>query len=187
MNRWLVCLGACALFARPLPARGAEFLDRQGFTLELGIGGSLVHLRPESHASANQLGDALFVGAGIFLTQKSAVLLHFAGISCEPEGDHGSRDEVSLWFIGPMFQHWFSDRFFLSGGPGYAYHDRTSRAYYGTSVQSSSHSVGLSIRTGYSVGRWKHHTLKIALEVVPAFFEDATVVSEVLSVDWQWL
>lgn len=188
MRNWMMVVAGSLLFSHPSAwADETAIAVRNGFTLEAGLGGSFVSEIPSSEDSSSRLGrDALSAGVGAFVTPSLALLLRFSQTSFKPDSAYGASDVSSLWFLGAHVQYWFTDRFFVSGGPGYVHYDRVFAAVYGTELHNQHQNIAFSVRTGFAFGLWKNHTLRISLEVIPAFFARTTLVGEALSLEWQW-
>ena len=189
MKNWMMVVAGSLLFTH-LSVRAEETATavRNGFTLEAGLGGSFVSEIHSSEDSSNRLGrDALSVGLGGFVTPSLALLVRFSQTSFKPASAHGTTSDVSsLWFLGAHVQYWLTDRFFVSGGPGYVHFDHVFAAVYGAELHEQYQNLGFSIRTGFAFGLWENHTLRISLEAIPAFFERTTIMGEALSLEWQW-
>ncbi len=191
MPRMPIALPLAVLFVLAcFPARADESDTpiRNGLTLEAGLGGSFVSELPSTaDPVSHQLGrDSVSVGAGYFLTPRLSLMLRFSMTSFKPESEYEANDASSLWFLGAHVQLWFTERFFVSGGPGYVHYDHVLTAVYGTELHDQYQNVGFSLRTGFAFAVWENHTLRVALEVIPAFFERTTLVGESLSLEWQW-
>lgn len=187
MKGVLVVAGSLLFTHIPAHAAETETPSRNGFTLEAGLGGSFVSEIPSEEEASNQLGrDSLSVGAGYFLTPSLSLLVRFSQTSFKPHSTEAASDVSSLWYLGAHVQYWFTDRFFLSGGPGYVHYDHVFAAVYGAELHDQYQNIGFSVRTGFAFGLWENHTLRISLEVIPAIFERTVLLGEALSLEWQW-
>ncbi len=168
---------------------------REGFTMELGLGGAMTSVsrelysvsydqgRYESEAfreTKTQSGLApLSLSLGGFLTRDWALLFRASGTSF-------TLDDVRYvnTFSGLAAQYWPSDRLMLGAGVGMG-------TFLATGTRSSSNNVNrglaLSGRVGYSVLSSEGHALRFAFEATPAFYENVEVTGYAVSFEWQLL
>jgi hypothetical protein len=145
---------------------------RAGFTFDLSVGGGLVHVFERSGATG-----ALSVQAGGYVTPDTAINLR-AVSSGEPyDDDQGYSSGMA--FFGPSFQHWFTDRLFVSGGIGlYAASRANSR------IGRVENGVGVDARVGYAIRVRESNALYLAVDGIGAHDDDETWVSIAAHVGW---
>src|SRR5580765_1805274 len=109
LTAWLVC--STPAFAQVAPAAAQE---RHGFTVlaNLGVG----FQKDPYHADSASGLAGLNVGAGLFVTNRIAILGRFSGTNV----DFGYAKQVS-GVLGGTVQFWVTDRFIVEGGGGYGY------------------------------------------------------------------
>lgn len=153
---------------------------RNGFTLELGLGGGLTFIMPEHGDSESEFGLAgLSLSLGGFINNELSVMFRISGTTFSPY------DVTLVNAIGAVaVQYWLTDAFFISAGPAYG--------IYGVSYLESGDypdpltGFALDFRTGYSFANWENHSLRLDLEIMPAFYDEGTVVGTALLLEWQW-
>jgi hypothetical protein len=202
-------LAVCA--AWPASARAAEpppenvALDdrpkRQGFTLELGIGGALTFVTSEvvtetfcfgsdcpairESSSSTTVTDTyggiapLSLGIGGFVSPEFALLFRATGSSY-----FRGNDQWVNALYGGVVQYWPSDVIMLSAGAGATVLGRSS--FYGASSPGTRSGFGFSLRAGVAVANYTHHSLRFATEVLPAFYDRRSAVGTTLVFEWQY-
>jgi hypothetical protein len=161
----------------------AQVHQRNGFTLELGMGPSAFQVFRTGEDPRGEYCPAFSFGLGGFLNDSMALMFHMH-IAARTDGF--SIEALSVTQL--KFQYWLNDWFFLGGGAGWALYsigDAFQEALFGEDGEEKS-GFGLSFRTGFSFANWENHSLRIALEVVWSVFEDLNVVAETLTFEWQW-
>ncbi len=160
---------------------------RRGFTMELGLGVALTlntDTRPgPSHAKVGLAPLSLSLGG--FVSERVALLGRIAGTSFFEDDYTGKTVQYTSGFYGAHVQYWFTDRFMMSGGPGFSLFGKTS---LGSQWGASKPSVGyaLSIRAAYAVFVNKHHALRLALEAFPVLQDGAPIFGSALNFEWQY-
>ncbi|WP_394846471.1 hypothetical protein LZC95_03275 [Pendulispora brunnea] len=158
---------------------------RQGFTLELGLGGALTHVSPERGESLTRFGLApLSMSVGGFLSPDVALLARAAGTSYFREDAHGDLHQFVNGFYGGHVQFWVNDDIMLSGGPGLVLFGENTFLHTGTNDTEVGY--GASFRAGFGVLSTKHHSLRFAVEVFPSKYKDAFVMGSALNFEWQY-
>ncbi len=159
---------------------------RHGFTLELGVGLSLVNVNPDAGTSTMKLGLApLSLSLGGFITENVALLLRCAGASNFEDDSRGKLAQVTTTFYGAHVQYWFNDRFMMSGGPGVMVFSKSSVTSPFT-AENAAVGYGASVRAGYAVFANTHHALRFSVEAFPAKYENAFVFGSALNFEWQY-
>jgi hypothetical protein len=177
-----VALTGAVVFVLFLPAlAGAQMHQRSGFTLELGMGFGATEELPEGHQMVHQYGQANTLSLGCFVHRDWALLYHSHSITNYLTDSPGA----SIFaFSGVHLQHWFSDRFFISGGPGFAGFLFGDDAFVWR--ESDKRGFGLGFRAGFSFANSRHHSLRFSLEMSTGFFDGLTTLAQSLSLDWQY-
>jgi len=163
---------------QPAPA-----VDRSGFTLELGIGYGLTHLRAPLDRTANYSSLAgLDLGVGVFVTERTALSLRIAGTSFMTPGEDAGDAAFVAGFLGPSVQYWFVDRAFFSAGAGVA--------VFGTDDEMRRSELGgaFDVRAGYSLYAAGAHSVQISAELTRGFYAGNVAVDGLsLQLGWQLL
>jgi hypothetical protein len=156
----------------------------RGFTLELGIGGALTHIRPDvGTASSTRFGVApLSIGIGEFVTPRIALLARIASTSFFEDRGEGGIAGVYAVLYGVHLQYWVSDRLMVSGGPGAMVFGENP--FFGLSRSQTG--VGASVRVGYALAALRHHSLRVAAEVFPAWYEHSLTFGTAFNFEWQY-
>ncbi|MBW2734795.1 MAG: hypothetical protein JRH20_20605 [Deltaproteobacteria bacterium] len=158
---------------------------RDGFTLELGLGIAYSHMAFDGGSSLNEVGNStITLSMGWFLTNDFALMVHTAGAAAYPEF-MDERVLITNQFLGVVGQYWLNDRIYLSGGLGAAMWGVSFQDGSGTGT-SPDWGFALSARAGYSFANWENHSLRVAVEMIPEFFDSRTVVATALNLEWQW-
>lgn len=169
----------------PAAASAGEAPERNGFTLELGIGLGFMHVFPEEGDSTNDVGMApLSLSLGGFLNNSMAIMFRVAGVS-NLEEVAGEKIVSFLTFAGVHFQYWINDQFFVSGGPGIASLGSAVLDDFADTIDRE-RGFGLSLRGGFSFANWENHSLRVTLELFPGFFKNGTAMGEAINFEWQW-
>jgi len=161
----------------------AQTHQRNGFTLELGIGPSAFQVFSSGHDRRGEFCPAFTLSLGGFLNESMALMFHMH-IAARMEGF--SVEALSV--AQAQFQYWFNDWVFLSSGAGMAIYticDAFTEALFGTDGEEKT-GFGLSLRTGFSFGNWENHSLRVTLELVWCVFKNLNAVSETIALEWQW-
>jgi len=169
---------------------------REGFTMELGLGGAVTSVSLELYAVTYDQGRyssqsyketkshpglaPLSLSLGGFLSQDWALLFRASGTSF-------TLDDVRYvnTFSGLAAQFWPSERLMLGAGVGLG-----TLLATGTSSSSDDNvnrGFALSGRVGYSVLSSEAHALRFAFEATPAFYENVKVTGYAVSFEWQLL
>jgi hypothetical protein len=174
-----------ALLLLPLGAGAMGVPERNGFTLELGIGLGFMHVFPEQGDSTNDVGLApLSFSLGGFINNQMAIMFRVAGVS-NLEEVAGEKYITFLAFAGVQFQYWITDDFFVSGGPGIASLGSAKAGDFFDTIERD-RGFGLSLRGGFSFANWENHSLRVTLELFPSFFENGSAMGEAINFEWQW-
>ncbi|MBW1810425.1 MAG: hypothetical protein JRJ87_19670 [Deltaproteobacteria bacterium] len=161
----------------------AQVHQRNGFTLELGIGPSAFQVFPSGHDKRYEFCPGVTISLGGFLNESMALMFHMH-IAARTDGF--SMEALSVAQL--HFQYWFNDWVFLSSGAGmaiYSIGDAFQEAFLGTKGEEKT-GFGLSLRTGFSFGNWENHSLRVALELVWCVFENMNALAETITFEWQW-
>lgn len=169
---------------------------REGFTLELGLGGAMTFISTQiqhvtydqgqlssesSTETTTQTGFApLALGIGGFLSEDWALLFRASGTSFSHEGKRWMNT-----FSGIAVQHWPSDRIMLGAGLGMGIFTATSGSSSGSATVDRGFSF--SARAGYSIMSGQSNALRLAMEITPAFYEHTRVTGVAMGLDWQLL
>jgi hypothetical protein len=174
-----------ALLLPPLQAGAMGVPERDGFTLELGIGLGFMHVFPEEGDSTNDVGMApLSFSLGGFVNNQMAVMFRAAGVA-NMEEVAGEKVVSFLMFYGVHFQYWITDQFFVSGGLGIASQGSAKADDFFGSIERE-RGFGLGLRGGFSFANWENHSLRVTLELFPSFFGHGTAMGEAINFEWQW-
>jgi hypothetical protein len=173
------------LLLLPLQAGAVGVPERDGFTLELGIGLGFMHVFPEEGDSTNDVGLApLSFSLGGFLNNRMAIVFRASGVSNLEEA--GGKNIVTyLLFSGIHVQYWITDQFFVSGGPGIASLGSAEADNFFDTIDRD-RGFGLGLRGGFSFANWEDHSLRVTLELFPSFFKNGTATGEAINFEWQW-
>jgi len=161
----------------------AETPIRDGFTIELGLGGAFTHAEFDGTHELNEFGHSMLtLSLGGYLDQDWAIMTHIAGTAAY----HKVLDTDALitnQFIGLIGQYWVLESLYLSGGAGLA--------LWGVKFSDSDDyhldsGFALSARVGYSFLTLENHSFRVAIEVLPEFFDSRTVVATALNLEWQY-
>lgn len=191
-SRLMILLSVAALLASmpglahsQHPVRKRRAPVRNGFTLELGIGVSFMHVLPKSGSTLNKVGLApLSLSLGGFVNNDLAVMFRMTGGSWFRENAFGNLQSWVMGFYGVHVQYWFNDWFFVSGGPGFTlYGSVVGRTSLDGKIKAGG---GINVRTGFSVATWENHSLRFSLELFGSFFQGLNVVAETIIFEWQW-
>jgi hypothetical protein len=175
--------------------------NRRGFTLELGLGGALTFLSTEVTSSYFCGGSGcpptpppstkstetqtygglapLSLGIGGFVSPQFALLFRAASSSYFRSGDQWTNS-----IYGGVIQYWPADIVFVSGGAGVAVLGQSS--FFATDESSTRTGFGFFARAGIAVASFTHHSLRFAVEALPAFYERRSAVGTTLVFEWQY-
>jgi hypothetical protein len=158
---------------------------RSGFTAELGLGAGMTMISPEMGDSENKAGlSGLTLGLGAFVTDRIAVLGRVSGTTFNQDvlgDDHMFVN--SLLLVGG--QYWVNDAFTVTAGAGLGVFGPSP--FDSLDGVDNQNGLALSAGAGYSFLVSGQHALRAALEVMPAFYDGATVVGSGLRIEWQYL
>jgi hypothetical protein len=157
---------------------------RQGFTFEVGFGGSLTYVARELADGHLGVGPTtLAVGAGVFITPKLALLARLAGTTYFDKNVDGETTQIIHGLGGIHLQYWVNDAVSLSTGPAIA----VVGANPLLAADGSAHlGVGGSSRVGYSLFSSKHHVLRLSWETFNTKISRALIFGSALSFEWQY-
>lgn len=174
-------------FGKPEPASSAHIATipknpREGGTVELGIGIAYTTLHfvypagggdPRETHTVGVFGPALpSLGFGGFLSKSWALLFRLTGTAYVTD-----RTGLANIFVGPVFQHWTSERFMIGGGLGLG---------IGIVPSGAAPAIGTSARIGYSLTDNPQGSTRIAFEVTPTLFSGgASFTGTALNFEWQ--
>lgn len=183
-KRYLAALACLALaFAVLAPPAQAGSPVRQGFTLELGLGGSFTHFAFDGPDDLNEFSHSmLMLSLGGFINEDWALMFHMSGTTAYKSHFFGDTI-LTNQFVGAAVQYWLSESFYLSGGVGLGLFGLLFRD---DSEHSTDTGLALSARAGYAFLTTRHHSLRVAIEVIPSFFDSRTVVGSALNLEWQY-
>jgi hypothetical protein len=182
----LVVLNVLAISPMVYSQQQAERPVRNGFTLELGIGASLMQTLPEVGDTQNEFGLApLSLSLGGFINESMAIMFRMSGTSYFTDNAVGDSSQVLNGFYGIHFQYWLNDQIFVSGGPGFALVGMNPllKSDYDPDPETG---FGLSFRAGYSFFNLENHSLRLSLELFSSFLDNANVIGEAINFEWQW-
>jgi hypothetical protein len=186
--------------AEPYPtAAPSNRPNRQGFTLELGIGAALTIVTTEVQSTSFCVGRncppstttssaqthsyvglaPLSIGIGGFVSPQVALLFRLTGSSYFRSGD-----QFTNGVYGGVVQYWPTDSVFVSAGGGVAVFG--NNPLYSGSGSIDRTGVGLSVRAGLAIANFTHHSLRFAIEALPAFYDPRNVVGTTLVFEWQY-
>lgn len=175
---------ACTLCLLAAPCV-AEEPRREGFTLEVGLGGAATTVSPKGGESETRGGLApLSLSLGGFLSPEVALMARLGGTSFfETFGS----DTIQLTnaFYGVTLQYWPIDALFLGGGFGFAVFD--DNPFFGGDRVQGETGVGLTARLGWSFVTSRHHSAAFVYELYPSFYEGATVIGNAFILQYQML
>ncbi len=158
----------------------------EGFTMELGLGASLMNVAPEGNIpSETKFGLApLSVSLGAFVSPKVAILARAAGTSFFAKNGYGESTQFASSFYGAHIQYWINDDLMISGGPGVMVYGENP--FFGHNATDPVVGYGLSARVAYAFVSAKHHSVRLALEAFPAKYDKAFVFGSALNLEWQY-
>ena len=196
MGSVVVCLLLMIAPAARAASNDASGVHREGFTIELGLGGALTVVDPNyvgsscppgasncaSGSEAKTFGGLapLSLGIGGFLSPTVALLFRLSGTSY-----FRSSSQIVNAVYGPAVQVWLTDRFMLGAGAGVGLHG--PNPLLNESSMSTQAGFAFSARAGYALYAGQNHSFRLAAEVVPGFYESATVIGTALNLEFQWL
>jgi hypothetical protein len=169
---------------------------REGFTGDLGLGFAVTSVpkvtvtisggssggftSDVSRTREARIGFApLSLSLGGFLSPSVALLFRATGTSYFEDGDQFSHN-----FYGPVVELWPHDRFYLSGGVGFAVFG--PNPFLSTSDVDPEGGWALNFRVGTALLNAENHDLTLSLEVIPGFYEDESVQGYALVAAWKW-
>jgi hypothetical protein len=173
-----------AAVADPSPEAAAPTqLDRSGITIEASLGVAAMGVLPEmddvpSHSYA---GRHLAFGVGTFMSPGAAIGLRVAASSISALDDDADSHTFTSVYAGPVLQLWPSEQVFVGLGCGAS---MLLVDHLDTNILNG---VGFDARVGYNVHVTRHHAFHVALEVVPALYDEVKVVSTTVVLGWQML
>jgi hypothetical protein len=182
--RWSAIAGLVALTLTPSIA-GAKREPRSGFTVEAGGGGGAY--RQTLDGATNTYGAFTFtLGVGAFLSPKFALLYR----SYAAYGLVGKLPGFSAHALN--VQYWPTTSFFIGGGGGLALQFPRGLMSGKTGIGENPYGeirVGgmLTARVGFAFIDTPHHSVRVALEVVPVFVRESNALSSGLQIEWQYL
>jgi hypothetical protein len=97
---------------------------------------------------------------------------------------NGNTEQVSSGFYGVVVEAWLNEQVFVSGGAGFAI--AASNFLLSDSAVEPLTGYGFAARAGYSFLTTKNHSLRAAVEVFPAFYEDVSMFGTALNFEWQY-
>jgi hypothetical protein len=158
---------------------------RTGFTVEVGAGGGVY--RQAVDGSSTTYGALTFpLGVGAFVTPQFAILYRqFAA--------YGLMGKVPGFTAhGLALQYWPTTSFFVGAAAGFALQFPRGILSGRTGLGENPYGelrVGamLAARAGYAFVDAPHHSVRLALEVVPIFVRDSNGLAAGLQVEWQYL
>jgi len=169
--------------AAPAAAR-ADTPVRDGMTIELGLGGSFSHVAFDSDQTLNKFGNSMLTfSIGAFINNDFAIMAHMAGAASYPTMGNGDDVLLTNQFLGVVGQYWMTERLYVSGGVGAA---MWSVSFSDDVNSGTDFGFALSARAGYSFLNFENHSLRLAVEVIPEFFDSRTVVATALNLEWQY-
>ncbi|MFO0679662.1 MAG: hypothetical protein U0169_24255 [Polyangiaceae bacterium] len=151
---------------------------RRGFTLELGLGGSLTFVggAARSGYGAGNLGfTPISISVGAFVNRNVALMGRTTGTAFfETRG--GKTYVATSSFFGVATQIYLVDSFFVGAGVGVA-RLATSEAPAILFQPHGEAGFGFEARAGYAFATAKHHVFALTFEVIPTFYGTSPVVS----------
>src|SRR5262249_20413803 len=85
---------------------------------------------------------------------------------------------------GLAVQYWPSDAFMLSAGPGIAVFG--NNPFFSGSGSDSTTGYGFFLRAGAAVANFTHHSLRLSVELIPAFYDGARTLGATGVFEWQY-
>jgi hypothetical protein len=199
MKGWL--LGAVLVMACLSAVQVAHAKPHhEGFTGDLGIGASLmlvphhtftdctssdpsfcagVDTGPKTEHTAEFGLAPLSLSLGGYITPQFALLARLAGTSYF-KGDN----QIGHNFYGVIGEWWPADRFYLSGGVGFAIYG--PNPFLGSSSRDPKYGWALDVRAGVALAQGTNHDFTLSLEAIPGFYEDDVVTGFGLVGAWKW-
>ncbi len=172
------------------PSQKLELPQREGLTLELGIGASVMALdNAPAEAARDNVGLApLSLGIGGFLSPDVALTFRMTGTSSFRDRGAGLEQTV-LGFYGPSLQYFVSDDLFVSGGVGLGLlaHNPFLASESRVKVTPMESRVGFAgnARIGWNFLKTKGAGLVLYAEATPARLEDVTAFGMAVGLGFQ--
>lgn len=163
--------GQPAYGAQPQQVAAPTGPDRQGFTLELGLGIAWLSQPSSSYSEVGLYG--LTVSLGGFVSPSLAIEARITGASIL-----GGYDSVTFENALAAVQFWPND--WLSIGAGIGVSMAQDSSY------SSDLGFALDARLGAAVARWSSGVMRVAVEFVPAWPQGELVTMAALGVEYQY-
>jgi hypothetical protein len=154
----LICSAPAFAQVAPTAAQG-----RHGFTVLANLGVGFQH-DPYLADSASGLAGPN-VGAGVFVTNRIAILGRFSGTNA----DFGYARQVA-GVLGGTVQFWVTDRFIVEGGGGFGY-------WSFNHAEFREEGYGLIVGANFVAWSRGSHCLLAGFEYAPTFTETDTVHS----------
>ncbi len=157
---------------------------RSKLTVDLGLGFAITELDADLGGRKTKIGVApLSASVGHFFNERWALMLRSSGTAFFEKAGGATRESLHSFF-GVVGEVWPSDRFSLTAGPGLAVLTTNIRPFEFISDDADYEAgLGFSIRAAYSVYTEAAFCVRLALELLPGFYDSATVVGEAVTVE----
>ncbi len=167
-------------------------IHRQGFTLQLSIGGGSTTFLREKGKGDNQTYGAVSgdLQLGGFLTPGFAIT---GKVSSMNWGSFRTDelDSAITGFVGPNAQFWFGDHFSFEAGVGFGVSTVAPKSIRVAGVRISPDEdtqtgLGLALAANYFFWASEHHALGIQAQFQPSFLKDGPIMNGHLAFVWQY-
>lgn len=169
------------------PAEPPALPRRSGFTFEMGLGGSFMHVSSDPRVEKSKLGLApLSFGIGGFFSRDVALTFRATGASLFQDRG-GATEQVVLASYGPSLQYYVSEQVFIGGGIGVGLLAGNPFANQGRGVERIAE-AGFAghTRVGWAFFASKAHQLSLSTEAIHARTGEVSSTGVTLALGWQY-
>jgi hypothetical protein len=168
------------------PRTASNEPHREGFTLDLGLGLGYTNVAADPGGVQNFGLAPLSISLGGFLSRDVALAFRAAGTSYFRDAPRSGIRQVINGFYGGIVQVWPSDDIMIRGGAGLAIYGDNPGLGGGGLLGGYGFDAGF----GYAFANFTHHSLRIAFDVFPSYYEkfptSGLVVGSALNLEWQY-
>ncbi|QQR90611.1 MAG: hypothetical protein IPJ88_02380 [Myxococcales bacterium] len=170
----LACLLNLVLLA---PAARAS---KKGVTTEYSLGLSISELFRRNNSIQGQIGmGPISIAMGGFVNPKTAAMLRYSFIQNTKEYVDGGKFRQGNHFFAFQLQYWFSEKFFIAGGPALMYD-------YFYSGQPASSGMGLNLRASIlSLIQSDSVSLRLVAEIIGGLSPSRSYLTQAFLLEFQ--